>query len=85
MILLDSHEIRDANDAANDVGTNKLVTARRTKKEISISPVLAVVITDGRSTKNAWPILIVMIVACKLITDRKIGTTCASSVFDDCV
>lgn len=48
IVLLGSDRMGDVNDAINGTGTNRVVVAGGPKREINISPVLAVVIANGK-------------------------------------
>lgn len=59
--------IKDADDDTKSTYTNILIVARGCKKEVGILPILVVVITDGRSTKDAI-FIIGLIVGISLIS-----------------
>lgn len=51
---------KDTENAAHSIATNKIVTTKDLKREDSVWSILEIVIASRKSTKNAWPIYIVV-------------------------
>ena len=64
--------VGDTDDDANGADIDEVAAAGGPKGEVGVWSVLVVIITGGGSTKDAWPVLVGVIAAGRLIADGRL-------------